>query len=92
MGTPFHNPDCREQTCRYCAAEDGVKRAEQRIGHRLTRRMTFEVTHKFSDIDAATARLAAQERGCSLNKVLRERLRADVVRVIRNAGYTVDNA
>ncbi len=80
MATPFHNPDC--QGCRYCEAE-------RRIRNKLTRRMTLEVTHTFTDGDAATARLAAQERGCSLNKVLRERLKADVIRTLRNAGYTL---
>ncbi len=62
---------------------------EQRIRNKLTRRMTLEVTHMFSDMEAGTARLAAIERGCSLNKVLRERLKADVIRTLRNAGYTL---
>ena len=71
------------------AEDERVRRAEARIGHKLTRRLTLEVTHKFSDMDSATARLAAIERGCSLNKVLRERLKADVIRTLRNAGYTL---
>ena len=71
------------------ATDEGVRRAEARIGNTLTRRMTLEVTHRFSDMDAATARLAAIERGCSLNKVLRERLKSDVIRTLRNAGYTL---
>ena len=72
------------------ATDEGVRRAEARIGHTLTRRMTLEVTHRFSDMDAATARLAAIERGCSVNRVLRERLKSDVIRTLRNAGYTLE--
>ncbi len=59
--------------------------------HKLTRRMTLEVTHMFSDMEAATARLAAIERGCSVNRVLRERLKSDVIRTLRSADYTVED-
>ena len=70
-----HSKDNPNPRCIYCGAIP------------LTRRMTLEVQHYFSDVDAATARLAAVERGCSVNKVLRERLKYDVIRVLRNAGY-----
>ncbi len=58
----------------------------------IKRRMTLEVSHDFTNEDASTARMAARERDCSVNKVLRERLRASVAQTLISAGYKITNA
>ena len=72
-----HSKDSPNPRCIHCGA------------HKLVRRLTLEVTHMFSDMDAGWARMAAIERGCTVNRVLRERLKSDVIRTLRNAGYTL---
>ncbi len=60
--------------------------------HKVTRTIQLQITETFSDLELATATLAARERECSAHKVLAERLRANAARLLRNGGLEVHNA
>ena len=55
----------------------------------VTRTIQVTLTRSFSDDETGAARYSAIERGCSLHKVLSERLKNEAERALRNARFTV---